>query len=72
LIVSAGYVKDLKTIDHLTSGCPILARNDYFMIRDRVGAYLHYSVCRTLDIKATEAWLTHAHTYTSQYVNMKV
>lgn len=72
MIVNAGYVKDLKTIDHLNSGCPVLARNEYFMIHDRVGTYLRYSVCKTLGVKTTEVWLTHAHTYTSQYVSMKV
>jgi len=65
LIVNAGYVKDLKTIDHLTSGCPILARNEYFIIRDRVDAYLYYSLCKTLGIKATEMWLTHTRTQAS-------
>ena len=72
MIVNVGYVKDMKTIDHLTSGCPILARTEYFIIRDRVGAYLHYSVCKTLGIETTEMWRTHAHTHTSQYENMKV
>jgi hypothetical protein len=65
-------VQDLKTIDHVISGCPILAKNGYFMISDRVGAYLRYEVRKTLGIKATELCRKHAHTYTSQYVNMKM
>jgi hypothetical protein len=70
--VNAGYVEYLKTIDHVTSGSPILAKNGYFMISDRVGAYLLYAVRKTLGVKATEMCHKHAHTYTSQYVNMKV
>jgi hypothetical protein len=30
-----------ETIDHLTSGCPILAKNEYLMRHSRVGAHLH-------------------------------
>jgi hypothetical protein len=33
------------TIDHLTSGFPILAQNKYLMRHDKVSAHLHYSVC---------------------------
>jgi hypothetical protein len=73
--VNAGYVEHLRTIDHVTSGCPILAKNGYF-ISDRLGAYLFYAVRKTLGIKATEMCRkhahTHTHTHTSQYVNMKV
>jgi hypothetical protein len=27
-----------ETVDHLTSGCPILAKNKYLMRHDKVGA----------------------------------
>jgi hypothetical protein len=37
-----------ETIDHLTSGCPILAKNEYLMRHDKVCAHLHYSLCKTL------------------------
>jgi len=29
------------TIDHLTSGCPVLAKNEYLMRSDKVCAHLH-------------------------------
>jgi hypothetical protein len=48
-----------ETIEHLTSGCPILAKNEYLMRHDRVGAHLHYSICKALGIKTTEKWYTH-------------
>jgi hypothetical protein len=48
-----------ETIDYLTSGCPILAKNEYVIRHDRVCAYLHYSICKTLDIETTENWYPH-------------
>ena len=36
-----------ETTDHLTSGCPILAKNEYIMRHDKVCAHLHYSICKT-------------------------
>ena len=31
-----------ETIDHLNSGCPILAKNEYLMRHDKVCTHLHY------------------------------
>jgi hypothetical protein len=42
-----------ETIDHLTSGLPILAMNKYLMRHDRVGAHLQYSICKALGIEIT-------------------
>jgi hypothetical protein len=36
-----------ETIDHLTSGCPILEKNEFLMRHDKVCTYLHYSICKT-------------------------
>ena len=33
-----------ETIDHLTSGCPILTKNKYLMRHDKVCTHLHYSI----------------------------
>jgi len=35
-----------ETIDHLTSGCPILAKNEYLMRHDKVCTHLHYSISK--------------------------
>ena len=48
-----------ETIDHLTSGCPILAKNGYLMRHDKVCTHLHYSVCNVLGIETTDKWYTH-------------
>ena len=48
-----------QTTDHLTSGCPILAKNEYLMRHDKVCAYLHYSICKALGTETTDKWYTH-------------
>jgi hypothetical protein len=53
-----------EIIDHLTSGFPILAKIEYLTRHHRVGAHLHYSICKALGIKTTEKWYTHTHTHT--------
>jgi len=46
-------------INHLTSGCPILAKNEYLMRHDKVCTHLRYSVCKALVIETTDKWYTH-------------
>ena len=48
-----------ETTDHLTSGCPILAKNEYLMRRDSVCTHLHYSICKALGTETTDRWYTH-------------
>jgi len=48
-----------ETIDHLTSGCPILAKNEYLMRYDKVCTHLHYSICKALGTETTDKWYTH-------------
>jgi hypothetical protein len=45
-----------ETIDHLTSGRPILAKNEYLMRHDKVCTHLHYSICKVLGIETTDKW----------------
>jgi len=45
--------------DHLTSGCPILAKNEYLMRHDKVCTHLHYSICKDLGTEAIEKWYRH-------------
>jgi len=48
-----------ETIDHLTSGCPILAKNGYLMRHDKVCTHLHYSICKAFGIETADKWYTH-------------
>jgi hypothetical protein len=58
-----------KNIEHPTTGCPLLAKNEYVIRHDRVCTHLHFSICKTSDIETTE---TGTPTYVSRYVNMKI
>jgi len=44
------------TVDHLTSGCQILAKNEYIMTHDKVCTHLHYSLCKALSMETTGKW----------------
>jgi hypothetical protein len=48
-----------ETFDHLTSGCPILAKNEYLMRHDKACTHLHYSIRKALVIEMTDKWYTH-------------
>ena len=45
-----------QTIDHLTSGCPILAKNEYIMRHNKVCTHLHYSIHKALGTETTDKW----------------
>jgi hypothetical protein len=42
------------TIDHLTSGCSILVKDEYLMRHDSVCAHLHYSIHTALGTETTD------------------
>jgi len=48
-----------ETIEHLTLGCPILAKNVYLMRHVKICTHLHYSMCKALGIETTDKWYTH-------------
>ena len=48
-----------ETIDQLTSGCPVLAKNEYLMRHDQVCTHLHNSMWKALGIETTDKWHTH-------------
>ena len=47
----------------ITSGCPILAQNEYLMGHNTVGAHSHYLLCKALGKETTEMRYTHTHTH---------
>ena len=48
-----------ESIDHLTSGCPILAKKEYLMRHDKVCTHFHYSIFKALGSETTDKWYTH-------------
>jgi len=53
------YDKHVETIDHIVSGCSIMAPNEYKNRHDRVGQYIHWNVCQHYAIESTEKWYEH-------------
>ena len=43
----------------ITSGCPILAKNEYLMRHDKDCSHLHYSIYKALGIETTDKLYTH-------------
>ena len=48
-----------ETIDHLTSGCTLLAPNEYTNRHNRVGQYIHWKICNHYDIETPDKWYEH-------------
>ena len=48
-----------ETIDHIISGCPVLALKEYKLRHDRVGQYIHWSVCKQVNAPHAEHWYEH-------------
>ena len=53
------YDNYAETVDHLVSGCPVLAQNEYKNRHDRVGQYLHWKICKSYKIETCEHWYEH-------------
>ena len=48
-----------ESIDHLTAGCPVLAKTEYIHRHDRIGSYVHWKLCNYYNIQTTEKWYEH-------------
>ena len=51
--------KALETVDHLVSGCSVLAPSEYLNRHDRVGKYIHWKLCKHYGIKTVKNWYEH-------------
>ena len=49
----------LETVDHLVSGCSVLAPKEYKSRHDRVGQYLQWRICKYYLISTTANWYEH-------------
>ena len=48
-----------KTIDHIVAGCPELAKTEYLQRHDKAASYLHWNMCKELNINIEEKWYEH-------------
>ena len=40
-----------ETIDHIVAGCPELAKTEYLHRHDKSASYLHWNICKELNIR---------------------
>ena len=46
-------------MDHIVSGCEVLAKTEYISTDDKAAAYLHCNICQDHDIEVTDKWYEH-------------
>ena len=45
-----------ETVDHIVSGCEVLAKTEYITRHNNAAPYLHWSICKDHDLKITDKW----------------
>ena len=45
-----------ETVDHIVSGCELLAKTEYISRHNKTAAYLHWSICKDRHIEITDKW----------------
>ena len=48
-----------ETVDHIVSGCEVLAKTEYISGNDKAAAYLHWNICQDHDIEVIDKWYEH-------------
>ena len=48
-----------ETIDHILSGCPVLAKTEYIQRHDRAAGYLHWKTLKHYHIPTAGKWYDH-------------
>jgi hypothetical protein len=65
-------LKPEETIDHLISGCPTLAKNEYIIRHDKVCTHLLDSICKKLGTETAENWYSHIPKPVTEHENITV
>jgi len=48
-----------ETVDHLVSGCPVLARNEFIHRHDRAATYIHWKILHHYNLPTASKWYEH-------------
>ena len=51
--------KRFETIKHVVSGCSELAKKQYLIRHDKMGARIHWELCKKYSIDCAEKWFNH-------------
>ena len=49
----------VETVDHLISGCPLLAKKDYITRHNNVAQYVHWKICQHYGFNVSDRWYEH-------------
>ena len=49
----------IETIDHLISGCSVLAKTEYLKRHNKIAQYIHWNVCRFYKLEVSDNWYDH-------------
>ena len=52
------YSQHEETVNHILSGCEVLARTEYITKHNKAAAYLHWRICQAYDIEVNK-WYEH-------------
>ena len=48
-----------ETIEHITSGCPVLAKREYLERHDKALIYMHLKICKYYNVEVPFRWYEH-------------
>ena len=48
-----------ETMDHIVSGCPVLAKSEFMQRHDQAASYMHWKVCKEFGLPAADTWYSH-------------
>ena len=48
-----------ETIDHLLSGCPVLAKREYLIRHNKVAQYVHWAISKHYGLQTADTWYEH-------------
>ena len=51
--------EQIETVNHIVSGCKMLAANQYLHRHNQVGKYLHWCILKNIGVQVKDSWLQH-------------
>ena len=48
-----------ETIDHIVSGCPVLAKSEFIQRHDKAASYMQWKICKAFGLPVTKNWYNH-------------
>lgn len=49
----------MESVDHIVSGCPVLAKKEYLDRHNKLASYIHWNICKKRDFNVAAKWYEH-------------